>query len=419
MIAEVLPLVGDPLGEPNLARALTDRYLVFDAWVAGQRRVDLHPLVLSPSLHRKAVAAAEGAVRAVGAVTRRALSEGREANEYGFHPDTLRLARASHDAGDDAALMRVDLLLGDDGEVRTCEVNADCPGGHNEAAALPRLAREAGFLEGGNPTKVLDRLVDRLIELSRVGAGGGQPGAVGLIYATAYAEDLQVCALIKRALEQRGVEAILAPPTAPTMRDGALCIHRRPVRALYRFFPTEYMTGQRNLEAIERAVRGGVVRTLTSFSHVFSQSKLAYARAHATLGELPASVVADVKAYLPESHMLEQCGRERLVAERGEWVVKRALGRVGDQVFVGPTMSATDWGWVVGEALRRAREGERWIAQRFVRQAPVPTPSGPRYVTLGAYVLDGVFSGYFARLTPESHVSHEALVLPVFVGAER
>ena len=35
--------------------------------------------------------------------------------------------------------------------------------------------------------------------------------------------------------------------------------------------------------------------------------------------------------------------------------------------------------------------------------------------TLGAYLLDGVFAGYFARLSPESHVSHEALVVPVFV----
>jgi uncharacterized circularly permuted ATP-grasp superfamily protein len=108
--------------------------------------------------------------------------------------------------------------------------------------------------------------------------------------------------------------------------------------------------------------------------------------------------------------------REQLLRERGDWVVKRALGRVGDQVFVGPLTSAIEWTTIVDEASKRAREGERWIAQRFVRQRPVPTPLGPRYVTLGAYVLDGKFCGYFARLTPQTHVSHEALVLPVFVG---
>ena len=45
------------------------------------------------------------------------------------------------------------------------------------------------------------------------------------------------------------------------------------------------------------------------------------------------------------------------------------------------------------------------------------TPWGDRYVTLGAYVLDGRFAGYFARVTPESHVSHDALCVPVFAKA--
>ena len=47
----------------------------------------------------------------------------------------------------------------------------------------------------------------------------------------------------------------------------------------------------------------------------------------------------------------------------------------------------------------------------------MPTPWGPRFLTLGAYLLDGNFVGYFARVTPASHVSHDALVLPTFVEA--
>ena len=40
---------------------------------------------------------------------------------------------------------------------------------------------------------------------------------------------------------------------------------------------------------------------------------------------------------------------------------------------------------------------------------------GPLLVTLGAYLLNGSPVGYFARLTPDSHASHSALCLPVFV----
>lgn len=82
-------------------------------------------------------------------------------------------------------------------------------------------------------------------------------------------------------------------------------------------------------------------------------------------------------------------------------------------------MPKESWGGLVDKVSMLCDSGESWIAQRFVRQQTVPTPWGPRYMTLGAYVLDGRFVGYFARLTPESHVSHDALCLPVFhQGAE-
>ena len=52
---EVRPLSpSDPLSDPALRRELVDRYLVWDAYVAGARRVELHPLVLPRALHLSA-----------------------------------------------------------------------------------------------------------------------------------------------------------------------------------------------------------------------------------------------------------------------------------------------------------------------------------------------------------------------------
>jgi hypothetical protein len=62
--------------------------------------------------------------------------------------------------------------------------------------------------------------------------------------------------------------------------------------------------------------------------------------------------------------------------------------------------------------------GEVWIAQRFVPPGHVPTPWGPRCLTLGVYLLDGAFFGYLARLTAVSHCSHDALVVPDFVRGD-
>ncbi len=395
---EVLPLGADPLRSASVVRELAERFLLWDAHVGGQRRVEVCPLLLPRAVHEAAVQAAEGVVRVVGQAAHKAHEDADERRLYGFDDDTLLLARASHLSGDDASLMRVDLLLDERGEWKACEINADCPGGHNEALGLPRLARAAGFGAGSDPTHVVERLVARL----RVLADGG---AVGVVHATGYAEDLQVCALVARALEERGTRAILTPPTAPTMRQGDLCIGGEPVRALYRYFPIEWMGGQRNVEAIAHAIEDGRVRTLTGFSHAFTQSKLAFARCWEGLDD------GDIAhQWLPETHAVGDVARRSIIENRREWVVKRAMGRVGDEVFVGE-LFRDDLAWtkLVDEVLALARGGEAWVAQRFVPQLPIPTPWGRRLLTLGAYVLDGCFAGYFARITLRSHVSHDAL----------
>jgi hypothetical protein len=283
---------------------------------------------------------------------------------------------------------------------------------------------------------MLEDLAARLAGLAR--SPEGQQGDVGMIFATAWPEDLQICALLKRTLAKMGVTALLAPPTGPRLVDGALTLGGKPVRALYRYFPTEYMEGQTNLDDLVAAVEHGLVRTVPSFSHMYAQSKLSFARVWALREYL--GMRAPIERWVPETVDLADVPTEQLLAERERWVLKRALGRVGDQVFVGMLTSQAYWKGLVEElaALRLSGFGaepgqspsepgrsaivdpassrEAWIAQRLVRQRPIPTPLGDRFVTLGAYVLDGRFTGYFARITPVSHVSHDALCVPVFIG---
>ena len=405
----------DPLSDPALYRELREKYLVLDPFFAGQRRVDVLPSVLSERLHRGAVAAAEGVVAAIDAAARHAHADPDEAARYGYPSDVTRLVRASWDAGDRTSWVRVDLLLGEDGVWRACEVNADCPGGHNEAHGLPRLARAAGFAEGVSPTTMLEDLAGRLAALAR--GPDGVEGEVGMIFATAWSEDLQIRGLLKRTLAAMGVRSVLAPPTAPRLVDGALTLRGRPIRALYRYFPTEYMEGQSNLDDLVAALGRGLVRTVPSFSQMYAQSKLAFARAWALRDRLDEAHRAAIERYVPETLDLAEVPAEVLFEAREGWVLKRALGRVGDQVFVGMLTSQAYWKGLVEElaALRSVHDGEReaWVAQRVVRQRPVPTPFGERFVTLGAYVLEGRFAGYFARITPVSHVSHDALCVPV------
>lgn len=410
MTIRVAPLaVRDPLALPGLETELVHRWLVWDAWTAGQRRVDLHPLVLGADLDDRARAVAAEAWRLVSDAADRAAGDDAERARYGLHPDVERLARAARAGGDRGTIARVDLLLREDGELVACEVNADCPGGHNETVALPRLARAAGFREdAADPTDVAGRLADRLVACS--GGPGSPRGLVALAYATAYAEDLQVCALLERLVRERGGRAVRIAPTMLASLGGGdgVGVRGERVAVLYRFYPIEHMAEQRNLGAIADATAAGALVSYASFASIHAQSKVAMARAFA------ADAVAAARVF-PETRELDPADAPRLVAERAEWVVKRDLSRVGDHVFVGALAPPEEFAEIVADVGVACANGQRWIAQRFVPQRPLATPWGERLLTLGVYLLDGAFAGYFARLSRTSHCGHDALVLPVFV----
>jgi hypothetical protein len=395
-----LPLA-DPLSLPELARSLQYEHLVWDAFVAGKRRVDLHPLVLSESAHEEAKRVA---VRAVELVSRVPSED--ERRRYKLHPDIERLADAARSAGDLGSLARVDLLLRDDGRFVACEVNADCPGGHNETVALPRLARTAGMRRGFDPTDVAPRLADRLVSLS--GGKGSPRGAIALVYATAWAEDLQVVAFLEKLIRERGGRPIRTPVTA--LSGEPLTVRGERIAVLYRFYPLEYLAEMPNVGALVRATEKGELSSMSSFACIHAQSKLAMARAFANEPDAARDVFPETLAFADADH-------DAIARDREAWVLKRDLSRVGDHVIVGALATDEEMRLAVRDVEELEKhDDDVWIAQRFIPQRPIVTPWGPRLVTLGVYVLDGVFAGYFARITRTSHCSHDALVLPVFVA---
>lgn len=401
MSVELAPLpLADPLSLPELARSLQYEHLVWDAFVAGKRRVDLHPLVLSEAAHEEAKRIA---VRAVELVSR--VPSDAERARYKLHPDIERLAAAARAAGDLGSLARVDLLLRDDGRFVACEVNADCPGGHNESVALPRLARSAGMRRGFDPTDVAPRLADRLVALS--GGPGSPRGAIALVYATAWAEDLQVVAFLEKLVRERGGRAIRTPVTA--LSGDPLSVRGERIAVLYRFYPLEYLAEMPNVADLVRATEKGDLSSMSSFACIHAQSKLAMARAFVNQPDAAREVFPDTIAFA-------DADRAALARDREAWVLKRDLSRVGDHVIVGALATDDEMRAAVLDVEELERDGDVWIAQRFIPQRSIATPWGPRLVTLGVYVLDGVFAGYFARITSTSHCSHDALVLPVFVG---
>lgn len=262
------------------------------------------------------------------------------------------------------------------------EINSDVPGGYNEASGVTALFAEAlgGALEPtGDPAAALASAVARRTAGSR---------RVAMVHATAYADDRQVMAYLGRLLSARGCEPVPAGPDALALeRDGAR-LFGAPVGAIVRFFPAEWLPAVALRARWWRFFGGTSVPMANPATALLLQSKRwplvlqhLTARADETMGALGRVVPARREHLEP--------------GPRGAWVVKPALGRVGEHVGVPGVTSLAEW----AEIARGVRtHPERWLAQeRFVAE-PVATPEGPRHACLGVYVIDGRAAGVYGRL---------------------
>ncbi len=267
---------------------------------------------------------------------------------------------------------------------RISEANTDVPGGLIEASGIAAL-----MAAGGGPEPVGDpaeALLDALL------AAVPNPHHVALVHATAYTDDRQVADFVARGLDRRGVNGHLVSPTNLRWTGGRAVVTcdwlARPVPAdvIFRFFPAEWLV---NLP--RSAAWTGFFRASTPQCNpptaLLTQTKrfpLVWDRLHASLPTW--------RALLPETR------DPRRIAWRHsqDWVLKHAMGRVGEDVALPGITSPAD--------LRRMSTSARWhpgqwVVQRRFDLVPVQTPDGLRYPCLGVFVISGRCAGAYGRLS--------------------
>jgi glutathionylspermidine synthase len=93
------------------------------------------------------------------------------------------------------------------------------------------------------------------------------------------------------------------------------------------------------------------------------------------------------------------------------WVVKPALGRVGDGIgMTGVTAEAEQR--KIARAVRLLPG--RWVAQRRFAAVPLATDEGPVYPCIGIYTVDGRAAGAYGRVASRpliNHLAQDAAVL--------
>ena len=281
-----------------------------------------------------------------------------------------------------ARLVRFDFHFTTDGW-RISEANCDVPGGLNEASGLPAAIgpHYAWARPVGDPADAYARAI---------AAQAGPGGTVALAHATAYSDDQQMMLFVARRLEAMGIATHLASPSHLRWRGGRAYLEtawwKGPLDLVMRFFPAEWL-GELPAACGWPLLFAGARTPLSNpATAMLTQTKrfpLVWDRLRTPLETW--------RAHLPET----RDPRDAPWRTSNDWIVKPALGRVGEGIGMADAISAAD--------MRRITRLARWwpaawIAQRRFRVVPIRSGGRDLFPCLGVYTLDGRAIGAYGRL---------------------
>lgn len=282
---------------------------------------------------------------------------------------------------------------------RLSEVNSDVPGGFIEASGFTRLMADcvSHAVPAGDPVV---SLIDALLHHTRPAA------TIGLVHATGYTDDRQVMVYLARLMRLRGLHAILLNPAdvrwsgpAATGHDGTAW---RTLDVVYRFFPAEWIPNLGWFQPWRGYFRASATPQINPPTALLTQSK----RFPLVWDEL-ASKLTWWRKLLPAT-----CDPRRRPSTGDDWVLKPALGRVGDGIDIGGA-TPPDERVRIQRAARR--HPNHWAAQRKFDAVPWQTSSGALYPAIGVYVIDGHAAGIYARAAERPLVDARAFDIAALV----
>jgi glutathionylspermidine synthase len=312
---------------------------------------------------------------------------------------TLRECPYAHSPANELRVMRFDFHYTTEGWLIS-EVNSDVPGGFIEASGWSALfARE--WPDASAPVSPSEIYAHALCEAV------GPNGLVALVHATAYSDDRQVMQHLARCLSRLGLRTCLLSPSHLRWIGGRAEICSSFASgcpdAIVRFFPAEWLP---NLPR-ENSWKPYFQESQTALSNPGSAIALQSKRFPLVWDELRTDL-STWRKLLPETR--DPSGINASVDD--SWVLKPALGRVGEGIGIGGITPPTQFQKIVREARRHPRE---WVVQRRFDILPLITESGGMYPCIGVFTIGGKAAGFYGRIAKQPIVNQDAQDVAVLV----
>jgi glutathionylspermidine synthase len=264
------------------------------------------------------------------------------------------------------------------------EVNSDVPAGYPEASILPKLAQKYfdGYVPNGN---FGDVITERLTALTPSGT------TIAYLHDTHTVEDYQILHFIGDLMEKRGFKSLYADPSVLEWKDNKAV----NIGAIFRYYPVEWLEYHNNTDWL-----GFVNAKTPSCNHpiaLLTQSK----RLPLVWDGLGVNI-STWKNHLPET------AEPTAFSKNNGFILKPAFGRVGEGINIPGTVSSAE----NDEIINAAKEyPEQWVAQKMFESKPFDG----LHITLGIFVVDGLYAGMYGRASKSPRIDAEASEVPVLV----
>ena len=385
----------------RVLRAIQFKHFKWDIFHRGDTSILPEALILSEQEHQTLVEAAEqvwAALREVEDV----VCQDPSLMEAVAVPQTLReaiLQQREHNP----RVTRCDFHLTEKGQWVISEFNDDVPSGFAECTGLAQVLSEdwADRFEGLSFKGDLRGAIEESLKPWET---------IGFVHATGYSEDLQHVALVERWLEEAGHDTVIGSPANFRVEGDQGFVFDAPVDAIFRYYPGEWLADLPNVEDWAQAAPH--VPMMNPLSALASQSKRFYASWKEHDITLSDKGRAWLEEYLPPSLYLSRLNADEVLANPKRWVLKGAFGRMGKTVRIGPLMPKEKWEKAVKEAFHAPHIV---VAQQRFDTAPLWTSRGMGYATVGIYLVDGCFAGYFSRIDKGPLIDYDSWHVPTLV----
>jgi hypothetical protein len=195
---------------------------------------------------------------------------------------------------------------------------------------------------------------------------------------------------VARKLEAEGIRTHLASPGHLRWNNGRASLSaawwQGPLDLIVRFFPAEWLVGLPKVTGWPRLFAGGATPVSNPATAILAQTKR-----FPLIWESLRTPVATWRALLPETRDV----RDAPWKTSDEWVVKPALGRVGESIGIRGVVDAKEMQQISKSV--RWSPGE-WIAQRRFDLVSVDVGGVRFFPCLGVYTLDTRVIGAYGRL---------------------